>query len=834
MPRKKSNSQPQTHLDNHGNVTTAVGKIRPPKSAKNVTVKEETSGTVPKRHIANETPAQRRLGSVGRYTEMQGNDLVQSFSGRLAEIRRQAMGTKQAGFFPDGNLGIADITDSQNIGYYSFEFPVDALELPASRAEELRFYRLAYDRDPIVARAIDLHTELPLSKITWEKPRCGSQDFADYVFDEFQAWAEKTRFFQTLIDAVREYWTIGEAFLFVEDESGVELCSAAKKALEKPGGNGGPGTEPMTEAENAQIDAMDQGWLIPGGTGGIGQKTSSLNDEAVLDRAISSMRRRLNLKLREHAKAARASGYAFGIKLAAPPAPAATTPVEPAATTTTTAPAPAANAPDAAPAVSGDAAPAGNGGDAAPAGNAGLEGVEFPVDQQGGVGAASTMPIPPGGGVGAGMPSAGGGNPVAEAIQIGTEVERKREIAELRHLLRLLTRQKELLQKYREMHKERKAEEELFLHIENKEYDGPKRIQILPPEQIELSAEGTAQGFNGPTVYYKPPDSQRQAYMEDPDTPKAIKDMIAEGGKLPLNTDPLAGGSYCIHFARKKAGYELHGRSILQRVLRTIIYREKLRQVQTTLASRNMTPKTLVVAPEVSVAELMALRAHVDEAKADPDYTIVVNYECTWNEIGAEGRLLALGDEWTHTNSDLAIGLGFSPEILIGEGLYGSNRVQLEMMNTSYMAFREVLSEIVERDILKPIAMRRGFYEEDRFGRPRWIYPKVTFGRMALRDSADVFDAMYNLYAKGSLPVQVLLDFMNIDEESARRQLEDNMFTVNDSKQNEMLTALYNSLPDHLIQKSNVLKKVITGLKLDQVDSDAKANQQQEGSGEGM
>ena len=80
----------------------------------------------------------------------------------MYELTRQ----KTAALFSDGSLGNADIADSNNIGYYSYEFPVDALELPASRAEELRFYRLAYDRDPIVGRAIDMHTELPLSKFS--------------------------------------------------------------------------------------------------------------------------------------------------------------------------------------------------------------------------------------------------------------------------------------------------------------------------------------------------------------------------------------------------------------------------------------------------------------------------------------------------------------------------------------------------------------------------------------------------------------------------------------------------------------------------------------------
>jgi hypothetical protein len=151
------------------------------------------------------------------------------------------------GLFNDGGLGFADIADSNNIGYYSYEFPVDALELPASRAEELRFYRLAYDRDPIVGRAIDLHTELPLSKMESAKPKCSSEEFADFVYDEYQRFIQKAKLFQVLIDAVREYWTIGEAFIWVEKPNEVEPCKEAKKVLDK--GQGGDGSEPGKESE---------------------------------------------------------------------------------------------------------------------------------------------------------------------------------------------------------------------------------------------------------------------------------------------------------------------------------------------------------------------------------------------------------------------------------------------------------------------------------------------------------------------------------------------------------------------------------------------------------
>src|SRR5208283_5983520 len=82
------------------------------------------------------------------------------------------------------------------------------------------------------------------------------------------------------------------------------------------------------------------------------------------------------------------------------------------------------------------------------------------------------------------------------------------------------------------------------------DYEGPDRIQILPPEQIEITNEGTM--VDGPTIYYKPPEAQKQAYMDDPDVPNQVKDVIQTEGKIPLNNDPFQ-GSYVIHFARRRA-----------------------------------------------------------------------------------------------------------------------------------------------------------------------------------------------------------------------------------------------------------------------------------------
>jgi hypothetical protein len=795
-------------------------------------------------------PKVREYGSAGRYTQFDtaSRSIVDDkVASKISAIRSQAMGgqtcanqglglyerMKTGALFADGGLGTADIADSQNIGYYSFEFPVDALEMPSSRAEELRFFRLAYDRDPIVGAAIDKHTEIPLSKLVLEKPKCSSEEFADYIFDFYQGLMSDTKLFMTLLEGVREYWTIGETFFFVEETDDVEVCNEAKKQLEKK--EKGKGTQPGKDAENSQLNDGVLDYLRPEKQSAWAKKRSAVLDELkkagikfAFDEDLSGVLREIKAKKAAFTKKFTKFGKLIArpgaednypltmtavSKIAEPPAPAAPA-GDPAVDPATDVPA--ANVEG----VPGD--PGAPQGDAALGDIAGAGG-----DMGGGAGAPAG-----GGGGGAPIPVSTGADQASEvkdAIAKGESVAAARELMEMRHYLKLLDRKKEMLEELQEIREKKKEELELFGHICNHDYRGFFRVQILPPEQIEITNEGTL--IDGPTIYYKPPEDQKQAYLEDPDVPTEVKDMIQQEGKIPLNQDPYK-GSYVIHFARKKSGYELHGRSILQRCLRTVIYREKLRQVQSTIASRNMTPKTLVVAPEIPISEVTTLRAHIDEAKADPDYSVVVNYECQWNEIGSEGRLLVLDGEWQHTNSDLAIGLGFSPEILIGEGMYGGNKIQLEMMNTVYVQFRDLISGIVEDQMFKPIAMKKGFYEMDKYGRPRWIVPKVTFSRMALRDSGDLYDMLFNLYSKGSLPVDIILEFLNIDAEDCKRKLEDNLFTVNDSKFNEALSAIYNGMGEWLMAKTDLGKRVAEGMTLNEIDNGAEEGP--EGSGEGM
>jgi hypothetical protein len=837
------------------------------------------------------------FASAGRYTTFDGKNIRDdvAYRNKLRSLRGLAdsfLGSdptvqsgKIAGIFGDGGVGYADIADSNNIGYYSYEFPVDALELPASRAEELRFYRLAYDRDPIVGRAIDLHTELPLSKMELSKPKSSSEEYADFVFDEYQRFVQNTKLFQVLIDAVREYWTIGETFIFVEKPADIEPCKEAQKQIDK--GKKGDSSEPGKEAEfNTPLGgtsdriieylepAKRSSWAMKRGVEIDAIKQAGVDfdfdeDISTVAAEIGIKRAALNKRTREEAKKAGVQAKTLakliiaadksGTKMLDEAAAVArvriakilgrtdvddslNAPIQVTAEMSKVAQPPGVTDPGAAAPGAGAATE----GDAGAGSPPGAEGAIDPA-----VGADPTAPGAEGaplgegglgdieGGAGGGIPMGGGGGGMGvpadmageaqNAVAMGASITAQRELMEMKHLLKLLEKKKELLEELKEIREKKQEELELFSHVTNKDYDGPTKIQILPPEQMEIANEGMME--DGPTIYYKPPEEQKQAYLEDPDVPAEVKEKIQTEGKIPLNQDPMK-GSYVIHLARKKSGYELHGRSILQRCIRTVIYREKLRQVQSTLASRNMTPKTMVIAPGIPTSEVMALRAHIDEAKADPDYSVVLNYEARWDEIGSEGRLLVLDGEYQHTNSDLAIGLGLSPEILIGEGMYSGNRIQLEIMNVSYLQFRDLLTGIIEDQIFKPLAMEKGFYEIDKYGRPRWIFPKVSFSRMALRDSGDLYDMLFNLYSKGSLPVDIIYEFLNLDPEDCERKLEDALFTVKDSKFNEMLSNIYGSVGEWMMANTDLGKRLTKGLTLNEIDHTE--DEGPEGSGEGV
>jgi hypothetical protein len=267
-----------------------------------------------------------------------------------------------------------------------------------------------------------------------------------------------------------------------------------------------------------------------------------------------------------------------------------------------------------------------------------------------------------------------------------------------------------------------------------------------------------------------------------------------------------------------KSDYEPFGSSMLESCLQTLIQWDKLRQANASIASRHMTPIRVVWAEDMSLADVDDLRAQVDMALQDPDFSIVANFEIHWEEMGSDQRLLDLTSELDMTNRELYAGLGVTEGLLTGEGSYNGDKINLQVIHERYLLLREDLKDYVEQYLFKPMCRRMGFIEEDDDGNEVVIYPKLTFTRIGILDGTDTFDMMINLYQKGSLDVETILEALNLDPVTVKERLKANLMDLNDASFNEVLRGLYGAVGSSLGEKSDAATKIARNLGLKMQD----------------
>ena len=248
--------------------------------------------------------------------------------------------------------------------------------------------------------------------------------------------------------------------------------------------------------------------------------------------------------------------------------------------------------------------------------------------------------------------------------------------------------------------------------------------------------------------------------------------------------------------------------------LRTLIFRDKVRQSLTSIASRHMTPCRLIYAEDMNAEQTEDLREQVDLALQDPDFSIITNFQVTWEEMGADQRLPDWSWVFDHTNQLMYAGLGMTESLLSGESSYSGDRIHLEVINTRFMLMREVLQDLVENYFFKPMCARMGFVEEDEDGNLDVVVPSLSFTRLALRDNNETFDALFNLYQKGSLDIDTILDLLNLDPVTVKEKLQRDFATVNDATFNEVLRGMYTSVGTALGDNSDLAEKIAERLGL--------------------
>lgn len=94
--------------------------------------------------------------------------------------------------------------------------PLSVFQYTLSRADRLAMFRYFRDSDPYVGRAIELHSELPLSRLSIGPPKGPSSKANREINRIYESFVERVDLFRFLLDVNRDYWSVGDVFIWVE------------------------------------------------------------------------------------------------------------------------------------------------------------------------------------------------------------------------------------------------------------------------------------------------------------------------------------------------------------------------------------------------------------------------------------------------------------------------------------------------------------------------------------------------------------------------------------------------------------------------------------------
>jgi len=356
-----------------------------------------------------------------------------------------------------------------------------------------------------------------------------------------------------------------------------------------------------------------------------------------------------------------------------------------------------------------------------------------------------------------------------------------------------------------------------------------KRMTVLPPEEVGIIHFPFC---NFAFAEYKPEplirlvaavggDIHSESSQETTPLEKAIYENIPDDivksiqqfGSIIMDTDPNT-GSFVEHLARKRSPYADLGVSTLERVIIPLLQKEHFKYTQLSLSSRLMTPRNKITAPGISPDATDNLRAEVDMSMEDPDYHVVTNFDFGWDLIGAENRLIALQPEYERIENEIMAALGITRELVTGEASYGGAKVTAEILNTRYLLIRDILKNFVENKLLKTMAVKNGWFEEDDDGNKEYYFPQLTFNRLTIRDNQEMFDALFQLYQKGSLPIQVIYELFNLNPDEMNDLLVDDLFTARDATFNEMTRQVHSDMGTKIVEGTDLFQRMVNYLGL--------------------
>lgn len=305
------------------------------------------------------------------------------------------------------------------------------------------------------------------------------------------------------------------------------------------------------------------------------------------------------------------------------------------------------------------------------------------------------------------------------------------------------------------------------------------RIVILNPDWIDVQTNVLARD---PVITLLPDDElKRIVWSKNPKPiydkiPDNIKKLISAGRPIPLSNDSVS------HLAFNPYPYGVYGTSLIRRLFKMLSYKDKLMTAQWIIAERLILPIRVVKVGDAErpagPADIADVQQQLAQVSNDPNLTLVTHHAFAYDWIGTNGRVLQLSNEFDLINKEILQGLMLNESLLSGEmGGYQSAAIGAEALIARMESWRIDLATWIEERVFKPIAQMKGFLDESKskeLGYPVWIYPKIKWNDLNLRDDTQQKQIWMSLFDKQVISTMTLCEKMgvNYDQEVERLRFE--------------------------------------------------------------
>jgi hypothetical protein len=321
----------------------------------------------------------------------------------------------------------------------------------------------------------------------------------------------------------------------------------------------------------------------------------------------------------------------------------------------------------------------------------------------------------------------------------------------------------------------------------------------LAPEDIIVEKANIEHKY-GEDVQFKLQLAQRTFNPEMNSLDKQLLEKLPEDTIMALQRGealPLP-SQYLFVLQRKQSPYQLRESSIVLRLMKDLLYEDKLRESQYAIAQRFINPKEIWKIGNdqfpATAEEILQLKEALQQAEQNPLFTMVTKHTVHAEYLFGSQGLSPMKEEFNWIEDRILTGLFTNKAITHGEGpTYVNASVAFRVMMLRYLEVRAKVERALIERIFLPIAILHDFYEiapaehSHSIKRPyidrRPILPQFDWGgtRSPILDFPNLPQLIRALREAG-LPMKAIVDFIggDLDYDLLMKQKKDEEGTVFD------------------------------------------------------